>query len=98
MCRLAKQEVPPDGPKANTGSRGKRMAQLLKKYRGRIDRAAVEAILSDHGRRAGLSICQHPIPGRDGMTIDSFYALPVKKEFWIARGHQCRHKYECYNV
>jgi hypothetical protein len=91
-------DVPTDGPKANTGARGKRMAQLLKKYRGRIDREAIETILSDHGRRAGLSICQHSIPGRDGMTIDSFYALPRKKEFWIARGHQCRHKYERYNV
>ena len=98
ICHKAKQAVPTSTRKANTRNRANRIAALTKKYRGRIDRKVVESILCDHFPRFGLSICQHPMPGRLGLTIDSFYAVPSKREFWIARGHPCRHQYQRYRV
>ncbi|MBI4028135.1 MAG: hypothetical protein HY360_24335 [Verrucomicrobia bacterium] len=97
-CRAAKQRVPLSSLKANTRNRAERAAALMRKYRGRIDRHVVEAILCDHFPRRGLCICQHPVPGRLGMTIDSFYAVPAKREFWIARGHPCRRLYQRHRI
>ena len=69
---------------------------LVEQHRGRIDGNAARSILCDHGVRPGLDICQHPVPGRRGLTLDSFYALPARREFWIARGSPCRHTYVRY--
>lgn len=97
-CEKSRQKLPRPTPIRNTASRGRRMAELLRQHRGRLDGALAQAILSDHGPRIGLSICQHPVPGRPSFTLDSFYALPAKKEFWIARGLPCRHEYACHRV
>jgi len=94
VCRGARQEVPKPTLRANTRARRVRVVELLEEYQGQIDRSVVEAILTDHGVRPGLDICQHLVLGRPAVTIDSFYALPSKKEFWIARGTPCRHRYE----
>ncbi|MBL9213844.1 MAG: hypothetical protein JNG83_00060 [Opitutaceae bacterium] len=98
LRRFSRQRIPPDNLKENTRSRGRRMAELLRKHRGRIGPRTVESILCDHGRPPGLNICQHPLPGRHVVTIDSFYARPDRREFWIARGHPCRHRYERHPV
>lgn len=96
ICRQARQRVPKASLKANTRSRGQRMMELMDKYNGRIDGSVAQAVLRDHGVQPGFDICQHPVRGRSGLTLDSFYALPSKKEFWIARGAPCRHRYERY--
>jgi len=93
--RWSKQETT-DRP--NTCARGMRMMELLQKHRGNIDGRIAAAILGDHGRKPGLTICQHPIAGKSGLTIDSFYAVPHKGEFWIARGTPCRHEFVRYEV
>ncbi len=74
------------------------MAKLVQEYRGRIDGKVVQRLLTDHGVKPGLDICQHPVPGRHTLTIDSMYAVPSKREFWIARGTPCRHQYARYTV
>jgi hypothetical protein len=98
IIRMARQRVPPATLRANTRSRGRRMRALLDEHRGPIGRRAAEVILSDHGVQPGLDICQHPVPGRRGLTLDSFYALPARRELWIARGSPCRHDYVRYVV
>lgn len=94
LIKASKQVIPPPGPRVNTTLRAARMNEMLSRYNGRIDNAAVEAMLRDHENGMGFSICQHPVPGRGGMTVDSFYIKPAQRELWIARGHQCRHRYE----
>ena len=96
ICSRARQRVPPASMKANTRSRRNRMVELLEAHKGRLDGKRAQTLLCDHGVQPGLNICQHPVPGRTGLTIDSFYALPSRKEFWIARGSPCRHQYKRY--
>ena len=98
MCAAAKQVLPPARPGANSRARGERMAELTAKYNGRIDAQAVEKMLTDHGRGPGLNICVHPQGARRGMTLDSFYVLPARREFHISRGLPCRHAYAKYKV
>ena len=95
-CSSASQRVPSASLKANTRSRRNRMVELLEARKGRLDGKQAQTILCDHGVGPGFDICQHPVPGRTGLTIDSFYVLPSKKEFWIARGSPCRHQYSRY--
>jgi hypothetical protein len=101
-CRRSRQSthqrVPRATVKRNTGARAKRMAELVRQYRGRIDAAVAQKILCDHGVRPGMTICQHSMPERSGMTLDSFYLLPARREFWIARGFPCCHPYERHRV
>ncbi|MBI2194530.1 MAG: hypothetical protein HYU36_21335 [Planctomycetes bacterium] len=92
-CAESRQSLPPARVWHNTRSRALRAAELLQKFHGRIDGHAAQCILRDHEPRLGLSICQHPVPGRPAFTIDSFYAFPARKELWIARGLPCRHDY-----
>lgn len=97
IARLAKQDIW-SNPKANTQFRGPRMAALGKRYRGQFDRIAMEKCLSDEGVGPGRNICQRAADSRRGMTIDSFYCVPSKREFWIARGIQSEHEYRRYKV
>lgn len=97
-CQATNQRVPKASIKNNTRSRAGRMTELLHQHRGRIIAKTAEALLCDHGVKPGLDICQHTIPGKQTMTLDSFYALPAKREFRIARGLPCRHEYRKYRV
>lgn len=98
MKHHSRQRTARESPKENTRARGRRAAELVRSAAGRMDAAAIEAILRDHGRPPGLSICQHPVPGRTMVTLDSFYVVPHKRELWLARGHQCRHRYEAHGI
>ena len=98
MVKLSGQHVPRSIPTQNTLTRGVRMAQLIAQHRGKVDRAAVEAMLRDCHGPSGLTICQSCANGNQFMTIDSFYCLPAKGEFWIARGIQSRHAYACHKL
>jgi hypothetical protein len=93
LCELSRQRVPHSVPTSNSKARSVRMWEMLKRYTGRIDRAAVEAMLRDERAPGGLTICQCRAKGNLFMTVDSFYCLPKKREFWIARGLQTRHAY-----
>ncbi len=92
--RSVDQQVPMASIENNTVSRCNRVMELLELHKGRIDGATAQAILRDHGVKRGLDICQHPTPGRESITLDSFYLLPAKRELWLARGLPCRHQYE----
>jgi hypothetical protein len=95
MCQLSQQ----GGLSPNTISRAKRMADLAKAHRGQISGELVTTFLSDHGVGPGLDICQHATSlNHWGLSLDSFYLLPSKREIWIARGSPCRHIYEKYSV
>lgn len=96
--QLSKQSFEHMPPNGNTHFRGPRMAELARRYRGRIDRRLLETFLCDQGIGPGKDICQRPSGEHRGMTIDSFYCLPAKREFWIARGIQSRHAYRRYRV
>jgi hypothetical protein len=96
-ARRAKQDINCN-PNANTQFRGPRMAALAQRYRGRIDRHIMERCLCDEGVGDGKNICQRPKGVRRGITIDSFYCLPARREFWISRGVQARHEYQRYRV
>lgn len=98
IVRLSGQKLPRDSYKVTTVNRTNRATAWMRKHNGRVDRHVVEGILRSHLPRPGMSICVHPVPGNNhcGITVDSFYALPSKREFWIARGLQCRHRYERY--
>lgn len=98
LVKLSGQHVPKSTPKSNSLSRGVRIAELIARHRGRIDRAAVEAMLRDNHAPCGLTICQSCGNGNQFLTIDSFYCLPAKREFWIARGIQSRHAYVRHTV
>lgn len=97
-CWLTRQKLPRPTVKKNTSVRAERMAELLQQHRGKIDSKVAEAMLCDHGVRPGFNICQHLVPGRASMTLDSFYILPARKELRIARGLPCRHRYRRYRV
>ncbi len=100
LVRLSGQKVPRDSYKITTLNRTCRATELMQKHNGRVDRHVVEAILRDHHPRKGMSICVHSMRENNyaGLTVDSFYALPAKREFWIARGLQCRHEYTRHRV
>jgi hypothetical protein len=101
ICKASRQQLPPVTPRLNSPPRRERLTELLSKYHGRIDAAVAQKVLRDHGApgtKPGYTICQHPVGDSPGMTIDSFYMLPAKREFWIARGYACRHDYECHSV
>jgi len=98
VSRLTEQKLPRTSRKVNSRARARRMAELVQKHHGRIDDQIAEGMLCDHGVAPGLNICQHPKGKRRGMTLDSFYALPTRKEFRIARGLPCRHEYRRYRV
>ena len=97
-CAATRQRVPRPSTKKNTKSRARRMAELVQEQKGKISSPVAEAMLSDHGAKAGHTICQHPFSGGTGLTLDSFYALPAKKELRVARGSPCRHKHHRYRV
>lgn len=97
IATLVKQDIGCN-PKANTQYRGPRMAKIAHRYRGRFDRAAMERCLRDEGVGSGRNICQRAAGDRRGMTIDSFYCIPARREFWIARGIQSEHEYRKYRV
>jgi len=97
MARLARQDIH-SNPKANTQFRGPRMAELARRHRGRIDRHVIERFLCDEGVGLGKDICQRPHGNVRGMTIDSFYCVPARREFWIARGIPSRHEFRCHRV
>jgi hypothetical protein len=97
IVRLAKQDIDYN-PKSNTKYRGPRMAELGRRYCGRIDGKIIEKCLCDEGVGEGKNICQRPKGERRGLAIDSFYCLPAKREFWIARGIQARHEFQRYRV
>jgi hypothetical protein len=99
ICRLSRQPTdPPPNPGTNTWFRGRRMSKLAQRYRGRFDRHLVEKCLCDEFGGMGKSICQRPGHGRRSLSIDSFYCLPVQRQFWIARGVPSSHEYRCYSV
>ncbi|HYF49130.1 MAG TPA: C45 family peptidase [Planctomycetota bacterium] len=98
MVGYSRQHVGKSTPQCNTLIRGVRIAKLLRQYRGKIDRAAVETMLRDEKAPPGLTICQSAANGNICMTVDSFYCLPAKREFWIARGLQTRHAYERHRI
>jgi hypothetical protein len=99
LVTLSKQTSPRPTPTGNNSvARGTRIARLLSQHQGRIDRKKVEAMLRDEGAPCGLTICQSREAGNPWMTIDSFYCLPAKREFWIARGLQTRHEYARHMV
>jgi len=98
LVRLSGQRVPPSTLANNTAARGKRIRQLVRKHYGRIDRFVVEAMLRDTVGKAGHTICRNWSDGDACMTIDSFYLLPVQRQFWIARGLPTRHTFGCHSV
>ena len=98
LVRLSGQRVPPSTLANNTAARGKRIRQLVRKHCGRIDRSVVEAMLRDTVGKAGHTICRNWSDGDACMTIDSFYLLPVQRQFWIARGLPTRHTFECHSA
>ena len=93
----AKQKLPRVTLKWNSQPRAARIAALAEQSRGHIDGRAMEAIYRDHEPQQGLGICLHAAPG-PYLTLDSFYAVPAKREFWIARGYVCRHRFARYRV
>jgi hypothetical protein len=98
LCEISGQTVPEAGLSANTAPRSQRVKELLEQNRGRVGPSVIEAILTDHGVKPGWDICQHPVPKRDRLTLDSMYILPQKREFWIARGSPCRRSYTRYTM
>jgi predicted choloylglycine hydrolase len=94
MVRRSKQALPPI-KESNTLRRARRLKALLKTHRGRIGRKHVEAMLSDENEKKGMTICQ---TGPHGITIDSFYCLPAKREMWLARGVPSRHEFRRFKV
>lgn len=94
-CKLAAQQVPRGSYKNNNRCRARRMADLLRLHAGGIDPATAEIILCDHEGGRGKTICQHE---HHGITLDSFYLLPARRELRIARGIPCRHDYQQYFV
>ncbi len=97
ICAAAKQKLPRAGVKWNSQCRARRIAMLAEQSRGHIDGPAIQTIYRDHEPQPGLGICQHADPGT-AMSLDSFYAVPARKEFWIARGYPCRHYFARYKV
>ncbi len=97
LCRAAQQKLPRVTLKWNSQPRAKRMAELAERSYGRIDGRIIETIYRDHEPEQGLGICLHAAPG-PYLTLDSFYAVPSKREFWIARGYVCRHRFTRYRV
>ena len=85
-------------PEQNTQYRAERMTALAQRHRGKIDARRVEAFLCDEGVGEGKNICHRPSGTRRRMTLDSFYCLPVQREFWIARGIPTRHEFRRYRV
>jgi hypothetical protein len=98
ICERSSQKLPDTGMAVNTAPRAQRAKELLEEQRGRVDPSVIEAILTDHGVKPGWDICQHPVPMRDRLTLDSMYILPQKREFWIARGSPCRRAYMRYTM
>jgi isopenicillin-N N-acyltransferase-like protein len=98
IVHQSKQDVPEPSAACNTLARSRRLTALLKIFNGKINRKAVEAMLSDEKAPPGQAICQSAVNGRTGMTIDSFYCLPVQREFWISRGVPSRHEYARHRV
>ena len=98
LIRLSGQRVPPSTLPQNTAARGRRIHELVRKHDGRIDAAIVEAMLRDTVGRSGHTICRNWADGDACMTIDSFYLLPVQRQFRIARGLPTRHTYQCHEV
>jgi len=97
-CLETGQKLPRTSRKMNSKARARRMEELLRKHLGKIDDSIAERMLCDHGVGPGLNICQHAEGKRRGLTLDSFYVLPTRKEFRIARGLPCRHEYRRYRV
>ncbi len=97
QCRAmrcaAKQRLPSRSTFAyNSQPRAARIAALTGRFRGHIDGPVIESIYRDHQPKQGLCICLHGDPG-PYLTVDSFYAVPAKREFFIARGYVCRHAF-----
>lgn len=85
-------------PAPGSRTRFERIIELLQAHYGHIDRFAAETFLRDHdeAHTTGCQgICQHTVPW---ISVDSFYALPSRRELWIARGSPCRHKFHKYLV
>lgn len=97
-CRATNQKLPPASVAHTTQARHERVLDLLASHRGSMEPGDVQSILRDHGAAPGCTICQHADPARETVTIDSFYALPVQRELWIARGPACRHEFERHGV
>jgi hypothetical protein len=93
LVRESQQRLPRSIPASNSPARGLRVHQLADEFNGKLTPKAVESILRDECDTPGQTICQSAANGNPYMTIDSFYCLPAKREFWIARGLQSRHRY-----
>lgn len=99
IARRARQNLDQiENPLVSTQYRGPRMAALAQRFCGKINRHVMERCLRDEGVGDGRNICGRPKGTRRGLAIDSFYCLPVQREFWIARGIQTRHAYRRYRV
>jgi predicted choloylglycine hydrolase len=85
----AGKQVKPHRASSSTLQREERMGTLVKKYEGRLNRAAVQAILTD---RTGAWPWLHQFPGGrqadtlDGMTIDSLLAICQDRTLLTCRG------------
>ena len=98
LIRRSRQAAPRPTLAFNSAARGRRAEAAIARRRGRIDRAAIEALLRDRVDRPGFTICQDSIAGFAWTTLDSFYCLPARREFWIARGDPCRHEFARHRV
>jgi hypothetical protein len=98
IARKAKQALDQAPAGFNSAPRAKRMAELARRYAGRIDRARVEACLRDQSGTPGNRICEETCIQAGWVPVDSLYCLPVQRELWIARGVQSRHAYARHKV
>ena len=96
MRRLSKQDVA--GKIMNTKYRGARMERMARAAIGNIDGPAVQRFLRDETNHTRHSICCRPKGDFRWATLDSFYCLPEKREFWIARGQPDRHVFKKYTA
>lgn len=83
------RQVTPSRSKYTTSQRAERMQRFVDEHYGRFTPAVVKAILTD---RSGDWPWLHQMPGGkrslalEGMTIDSFFAIPQDRVFWTCRG------------
>lgn len=85
----------------NSSTRCDRMQELLSSNAGRLNLAALQEILKDHGG-APNSICSHVNKERPkerwSRTLDGMIYIPEKREAWIAKGNPCSSTFYRYSV
>ncbi len=89
--QLAEIEKPLD-PQGSSPQRVRRMDEILREGRGKIDRAFIESALSDHDGKP-RSICAHDYEVTGGATIRSCAALIMdtkKREVAYIKGNPCK--------